>query len=183
MKASTASQIKKHHTYYNKQQVKCLALEILFSKHHCTEEERNHYTTSTNHRDNRNHGIFQTQGVEIHEIGCREEERDENNRPMPMKRCRSMTFRPPKQKQHRSHHQALIYVVPRLHHHSIQADTSVGNGSHQILVVQSADRTHHGCSHDGKHPTVVLEIDAFLLATSAQQEHGENGSQHPYPLI
>ena len=51
---------------------------------------------------------------------------DENDGPMPVKWCSVMTLGIPQQEQHRSHHETLIDVVPRLNHHSIQAKASIG---------------------------------------------------------
>ena len=79
-------------------------------------------------------------------------------------------LRIPQQKQHRSHHHTLIDVIPRLYRHSIKSYSTIRNRSHQIFVVQSTHSTHDRCSHHGKQPSVMLEVDTFFLATFTQQE-------------
>ena len=180
---SSTSQIKEHHTNQYQEQIESLALQVLFPEHHCPEKERNNHTTPTHHRNDGNHRIVQAQGIEIYEISSREEDGDEYNRPTPMERRSLLTLGIPQQEQHRSHHEALVNVVPRLDRHPVKTDASFSDRSHQILVVQTTDRTQYRSPNDGKHPSVMLEVNAFLLSASTQQEERENGEQHPNPLI
>ena len=82
-----------------------------------------------------------------------------------------------------AHHPQLVDVVPRLHHHAVKSKTTILGGGHQVFVVQSTYSTQYGGKHHEVDPLVLLEVDAFLLATSAKHEEREDGQQHTYPLI
>ena len=99
-----------------------------------------------------------------------------------MVRCRLLMLRPPQQPQHHAHHRALVNVIPRLHHHTIQSNTPVLHGRHQILVIESAHGSQQRRSHNHIDPVVVLEVDTLLLATTAQHQKRHHSQQHTNPL-
>ena len=99
-----------------------------------------------------------------------------------MERCSLLVLRPPQQPQHSTHHKTLVDVIPRLHHHAVQAHAAILYWRHQELVVQTAHGTQYGSTYNHKYPVVVLKVDALLLAATTQQQERGNGQQHTYPL-
>ena len=85
----------------------------------CTEEEADDDRTAANHAHDTDHGARQTQSVEINEVGCRKEDTDEDDTPVPVERGRILLGRPPYHQQHGSHEETLVDVVPALHNHSV----------------------------------------------------------------
>ena len=138
--------------------------------------------SSANHRHNGNHGAGKAQGIEVGEVGRAQEEADADDAPVPTKRSGVLMGGPPQNGHHQAHHAHLVEVVPRLHGHAVDAHSTIGRIGHEILVVEPADGAEYGCQHNESYPTVVLEVDAFLLARTAQHEEGADGQQYTDPL-
>ena len=68
-----------------------------------SEEEADDDRTATNHAHDADHGTRQTQCVEINEIGCRKEDADEDDAPVPMEWGGVLLGRPPYHQEHRTH--------------------------------------------------------------------------------
>ena len=75
--------------------------------------------TAANHAHDTDHGARQTQSIEINEVGCRKEDTDEDDTPVPVEWGRILLGRPPYHQQHGSHEETLVDVVPALHNHSV----------------------------------------------------------------
>ena len=71
-----ASDVEEHHTQEYQCQIEGLGLEVLLVEEQRTEPEAHHDTAPSDHRHDADHGIRQTQRIEIHEVGCREEQAD-----------------------------------------------------------------------------------------------------------
>ena len=67
-------------------------------------------------------------------LSRRQEYGNQDNAPIPMKRCTAFPLGPPQEHQHSSHQEKLIHIVPRLYHHIVEA-------SHQVFIVQTTDST------------------------------------------
>ena len=109
---SLRTDIEENHAQQDERQVESLGLEVLLVEEGSTEEETDHHTAATHHRDDANHGIGQRQGVEIEEVGGGEEDTDADDGPMPVKGRGAMVSGPPQQHEHGKHHEALVDVVP-----------------------------------------------------------------------
>ena len=81
-------------------------------KHHRTEEEADDDTASANHRDDGDHGTIKTEGVEVGEVGCGEEDGDEDDAPVPTEWGCLLVGGPPEEEEHGEHHEELVDVVP-----------------------------------------------------------------------
>ena len=95
---------------------------------------------------------------------------DEDDAPVPAERSCLTSLWQPQHQQHDSHHEALVDIVPALHHHAVQSHTSTGRRSHEVFVVKTADCPQQRGEHDEINPTVVLEVDAFFLAATTEHE-------------
>ena len=140
-----------------------------------TEEEADDDRATANHAHDTNHGSGQAEGVEVYEVGSREEYADKDDAPVPMEWGGVLLRRPPYHQEHRSHQEALVDVVPTLHDHAVQTYATILRWCHQILIVKTADGSEHGGKYDEVDPLVVLEVDALLLAAAAEHGEGDDG--------
>ena len=122
-------------------------------------------------------------GIEIYEICRTEEDADEDDSPMPAEGRSGVALGIPQHKHHNEHHEALIDVVPALHHHTVEPYSTFILRCHEVFVVESADSTEHSGKDDEIYPLVVFEVDALLLAASAEHEKGCDSQRHTNPLI
>ena len=172
------------HGEKDKSEVEEFGPEVLLVEEHSTTEEGDDHATPSDHADDANHSFVLTEGVEIDEIGCREEDRDEDDAPIPMEGRGLLAMGIPEHQQHDEHHEELIDVVPRLDGHLVEP-YACGGWSHEVTVVESA----HGSEHIGEdnegYPFVVTEIDTFLLPTATHEVEGDDGDSdsHPLPYI
>ena len=103
--------VKEHHSQEYQCQVEGLCLEVFLVEEGRSKEEADHHRATSNHAHNADHGTRLTQRVEIHEIGHTQEDADEDDAPMPTKRCCAFSRRIPKQQKHHTHHEKLIDVI------------------------------------------------------------------------
>ena len=89
------------------------------------------------------------------------------------------THEPP----YHAHHQTLIEVVIALHRHAVEPYPTRGDGSHEVFVVEPAERSEESRQHDEEDPAVVAEINALLLTTAAEKEEADDGQQNTDPLV
>lgn len=148
-------------------------------KQHGTEKERYYHTASAHHRHDTYHGIGETEGIEIYEICRTEEDADEDDSPMPAEGRSGVALGIPQNEHHNEHHEALIDVVPALHHHTVEPHSTFILRCHEVFVVESADSTEHSGKDDEIYPLVVFEVDALLLAASAEHEKDATASATP----
>ena len=107
------------HRQQNKGKIEHFGLEVFLVEQHCAEKERHNHATPSYHTDNTYHCFVMTQRVEIDEVGCGQEDGNEDDAPIPMKLCGITTVRIPQHQQHDAHHEKLIDVVPRLNCHFV----------------------------------------------------------------
>ena len=150
---------------------------------HRPEQERHDDAAPPYHRDDAYHRPGNAQRVEVNEVGGAKEHADEYYAPVPAERRSMLALGPPEQEQHQAHHEALVDVVPALHHHAVKPHAAVACRSHEILVVKAAHRPEQGGQDDEVNPTVVLEVDALLLSAAAQHEERRHGQRHTNPLV
>ena len=177
------AQIQEHHSQKHEEEVESLALSVLLVKDECSEEERNDYASAAHHAHDANHCSVEAEAVEVHKVGRAQEERDEDDAPVPVEWGSALALRIPQQQHHRSHHEELVDVVVTLYCHLVQSHAAVLWCSHQILVVQTAYCSEDVCQHHEQNPFVVLEVDAFLLSASAKHEERYHGESHANPLV
>ena len=99
-----------------------------------------------------------------------------------MEWCSLLVLRPPQQPQHSAHHETLVDVVPRLHHHTVQPNAAVLDRRHQEFIIQSTYSAQYSSTNYHEYPVIVLKVDTLFLATTTQQQKRGNGQQHTYPL-
>ena len=108
-------------------------------------------------------------GIERENVGdiiVREKEAYLRNAPMPAKRCRLSTAGPPKQEEHRQHHETLVHIIPALYRHPVESDTAFVAWRHQVLVVKTANGAEQGRKDNEVDPMVMFEVNSFLLPTT-----------------
>src|SRR5574344_1793871 len=101
---------------------------------------------------------------------------------MPMKWRGLLVFGPPENGKHDEHHTTLIDVIPRLYHHTIKPNASASFGSHQVLVVKSANRSKNSSTNYHPDPMVVPEVYSFFFTTPTQHHKRHDGQQDSHPL-
>lgn len=94
-------------------------------KGHRTKKKTYHYTAAPNHGYNAYHGAWQTERVEIDEIGGTQEDAHTDDAPIPPKRGGGTAMWIPEKHEHGSHHKALVYIIPTLHQHAIETNSTL----------------------------------------------------------
>lgn len=159
----TADEQEEHGDKHQKQ-VNNLRFEVLLVEDHRTEQETDNYGTTAHHRDNGNHGTLKAEGIEVSKVGCREEQRDEDDAPVPSEWRGLLVGGPPEEEEHQEHHEKLVDIVPRLHGEFVQPHTAISWRCHEKLVIQSGDSPQHVGEHHEDDPFVMLEVDTLLFA-------------------
>ena len=154
-----------------------------------SEGETYQYTAAAHHGNDGNEGFGLAQGVEIREVGCRQEEGDEQDAPSPLEgsaldwRLRLLAvLLPCHEQKDEAHHDGLILIVPPLHEQLVKPCPTLSCGRHKVFVKEATDGTEQGGTGQKAYPTVVGETDALALATPTEQEQREDGQQHTRPL-
>lgn len=182
MSESPAAYIQEDHTQEDEGQVNGLCLQVLLTEEHSATHKGDDDGAATHHRDDADHCCWQGQGIEVHEVGCREKHADANDSPVPMERRGLLVLRPPQQHQHSQHHEALVDIIPRLHHHAVEPYSALTLRCHEEFVVESTDCSQHSSANNHIDPMIVLEVNAFLLAATTEQQEGDDSQRHTYPL-
>ena len=173
---SPRTPVEEEHAEEDEQEVEDLALEVLLAEEQGTTEERHEHTATTHHGDDGNERVGLLEGGKIGKVGHAEEERDEGDGPRPMEGSALLALGVPQHEEHHAHDEALVEGEPRLHHHAIEL-------AHEELIVQGAHGTEQRGQRHTVDPTVVAEVDALLLAATAQQHKRYHSQQYAYPLI
>ena len=77
------AKIEEEHSKQYQEKIDKLSLEVLLVKDGGSEEEADDDTASAHHAYDTDHRTWQTQRIEIYEVGCTEEDADEDDGPMP----------------------------------------------------------------------------------------------------
>ena len=85
----------REHTEQYQEKVHKLRLQVLLVEDGSTEEEADDDRATANHAHDTNHGSGQAEGVEVYEVGSREEYADEDDAPVPMEWGGVLLGRPP----------------------------------------------------------------------------------------
>ena len=180
--SSTRANVEEQETEEDEGKVDDLTLEVLLVEEQGAKEEGDDNTAATDHRHDADHGTWLAERIEIEEVGRAQEDADERDAPVPMEQRLPATG-PPEEHQHAEHHEALVDVIPALHHHPVESYPALFHWRHQVLVVQSANSTQQGCQHNEVYPVVMLEIYPFFLPAATEHIERDNGEQDTDPLI
>ena len=77
------AKIEEEHSKQYQEKIDKLSLEVLLVEDGGSEEEADDDTASAHHAYDTDHRTWQTQRIEIYEVGCTEEDADEDDGPMP----------------------------------------------------------------------------------------------------
>lgn len=136
-KSCVTANKQEEHGEEDEEKVDDFRLEVFLVEDHRTEEEADDDAAATHHGDDRNHGTVESEGIEVSEVGCGEENADEDDAPVPMEWGGLLVGGPPQEEEHGEHHEELVDVVPRLHGELVESHTAIFGRCHEELVIKT----------------------------------------------